>query len=69
MSISYDVPVVCQFPNQDGFREPEGTVIVNRYPVVGDVLILSDKKEWIVVAVEGDPNYCWPEVICELKGN
>ena len=63
MSIKYAVPVWCQY--DDGYREPEGDVIVNRYPVVGDKLILCDKKEWVVVAVEGDPAHCWPKVICE----
>ena len=63
MSVKYAVPVWCQ--SEDGFREPEGDVVVDEYPKVGDELLLCDGKKWKVVAIEGDPELCWPKVICE----
>lgn len=64
--IKLAVPVWCEYPN--GFREPEGDVIVgSEYPKVGDELVLCDGKTWVVKVIEGDPNYGWPKVICELK--
>ena len=61
MIVKIAYPVICQF--NDGFREPEGDVIFDSPPKVGDKMILSDKKEWIVVKVEKD--YDWPKVIVE----
>lgn len=67
MSIQIAVPVWCQY--DDGFREPEGDVLMpdSKYPVIGDVLTLCDGKKWKVVKIEGDPERCWPRVICEKE--
>jgi len=66
MLIKLAVPVWCEY--DDGFREPEGDVIVgSEYPKIGDELVLCDKNTWVVKAIEGDPRYEWPKVICKLK--
>lgn len=65
MPIMLAVPVWCEY--EDGFREPEGDIIVSRYPIVGDELVLCDKKTWVVTDIEGDPRTCWPKVICRIK--
>ncbi len=61
------VPVWCQY--DDGFREPEGDVLMEKYPKIGDELTLCDNKKWKVIVIEGNPVLCWPKVICKkIKG-
>lgn len=62
MTFKIAVPVWCEY--EDGFREPEGDVITNRYPFIGEGMMLCDKRLWIVTAVEGCPNLGFPDVIC-----
>jgi hypothetical protein len=62
MRFKISFPVICEY--EDYFREPEGDVIGDRYPYTGEGIILCDKHLWIVTAIEGDPNFGWPKVIC-----
>lgn len=55
--------VMCEY--DDGFQEPEGTVIFDSlHPPIGTKVILSDKKEWIVVKDNMD-NECNPHIVCK----
>lgn len=63
MKVLLCVPVWCE--HDDGFREPEGDVVVgSAYPAVGFGMVLCDKKVWQVKRIEGNPEHEWPKVIC-----
>lgn len=50
MSLSYGILVICHYGNDD-CPEPEGTVIFDHYPKIGDRKILSNGKTYEVFQV------------------
>ncbi len=54
--MKFGLGVMCYF--KDGAPEPEGTVIFDTWPEIGDEVVLSDNKIWIITSVS---EYgCWP---------
>ena len=53
MPVSYGIYVICWF-GEDDAPEPEGTVIFDHYPKIGDQKILSDGHVYEVFRVHED---------------
>jgi hypothetical protein len=51
MSIKFGLYTICRY--DDGFEEPEGTVIYDELPPkIGTEVVLCDKRTWIVTEID-----------------
>lgn len=54
--MKFGLGVMCEYP--DDAPEPEGTVIFNGMPKVGDKVVLpSDNKTWTVIRIDEYGSY------------
>ena len=62
--IKFGILVMCRY--DDGFMEPEGTVIFDTLnPPIGTKVKLCDGREWTVVEDNMNREYN-PHIVCEL---
>lgn len=63
--IKIGLGVMCEY--DDDAPEPEGTVIFDCFPKIGDEVILpSDGKVWVVTSINPNPYASYP-IICKEK--